>query len=210
MSLIPIHAYQQSEDKLSVSCYDITGTTSSTAYGVGTNPPVSAFLYCSIDVYIPDSTTLLPVSTITATIDMYPTLPNTSGTPFVITSTDVFGVSQAFPNGEYRFVVTQRTTLDDRGVNYVTDTKVPIIGSVKCCIDNLILAADSCTCGCKDNEELMWASTQLDQLFVPDRSTGIISDAEECGYWNKIADIIINAQNICNSRNCNSCSSCKC
>lgn len=212
MALILKNYFQQSDDKLTVSVWDGTGTYNSGSnpggYG-GVNPVVADFVSCSIDIYFPDSTTLMPQSTIGATIDAYSTLPNTNGTAFVIDSVAVFGSSQAWATGWYRFVVTQETSTDPPAVA-TSDNLIPIFRSTDCCIDDLIVSADLCGCEGKDHSDLNIARAGLDELWVEDRSTGDLSVIESCEppLYNKGAEIMINAMAVCAADGCNPCSDC--
>lgn len=213
MALIPRTAYQQSDDKLTINVYDITGVYNSISNpgGFGApNPLVTDMANCIIDCYAPDPVTLLPSSTILVTIDASSVLPNITGLPFVLDSVAVLGSSQAFTDGIWRFVLREDYIVPDPEQEFSSDNKIPIIASVLCCIQNLILVADSCTCHGKNNYDLLQANMLLDQLFVEDRSTGDISAIEECNLFNKGAEIIINAQAICANRNCSSCNNSKC
>ncbi len=209
MSLIIANAFQQTANKQNVDVYDITGTGTN-GYGNGGNPAVGDFVTCSAEWYFPDATTKQPSAAVGATIDMYPTLPNITGAKFTTTSVALLGSAQNLPNGIYRCVITQGDGTTDPATEYTSDTKFPVIASVRCCINNLVLVADSCTCKGKSNIKLLEAKMFLDQMYVKDRSEGEISDGETCNMWNKMAEIIIDCEAICANANCDSCNAAKC
>lgn len=222
MALIQRMAYPQSADLLSVDIYDVTGlynvTTNPTGYGNPTytpNPLPSDFTDFRGYIYFPDPTTLLPVTTLfdinniiaDYAVIIFPTLPNLTSTPYTYDSAAVFGSSQQWTDGMYRFH-TWGITAGGGEVAYETDYIVPIIGQVDCCINNLIIQAKLCGCNKKDYMDLLIARAGLDQLISETRSTGGLSDIEQCQLYNKGAEIILNAQQICNNEDCQPCRDC--
>lgn len=220
MALIEKMAYQQSADLLSVDLYDTTliynATTNPNGYGVTSFSPnalPSDILDFRGYIYFPDSTTLLPdttpfdISNITAdyAVIIYPTLPNLTGVPYTYDSTAVFGSSQAWATGWYRF---HTWAIDSGDTVYETDYLIPIFGSLDCCINNLIANAKLCGCNKKNYTNLLIARAGLDQLYVADRTTGTISNIETCQLYNKGAEIMINATAVCQNDGCEPCSDC--
>lgn len=211
MALLLKNWYLQSDNKEDVSVYDGTGigTSSNTGgYGYLGNPVVGDFTTCVVDIYPPDATTLLPSATILATIDMYPTLPNISGAPFVLTSAMVFGATQSWTDGFYKFVVRQSIPTDPATV-YTSTSIVPIFAQTLCCIENLILTTPICDCHGSDFLNLLKADMFLDQLKAKEpREEGGLSPIEECSLFNKGAEILIDAAAICAAENCHTCKTC--
>lgn len=214
MGLIVKNAYQQSANLLTVSAYDITGVYNSVTNTTGYDSPniaVGAFTTCTVSVYTPDPTTLLPIST-AVVIDMFNTLPNTTGASYAIDSVDVFGQSQAWDDGVYKFIVTQSNTNPDPAITYTSEYLVPIFGQVRCCIKTKILLFplnDSCNACNQKFINLLKADLMLDQLDANGRSTGGLSADETCTLYNKMAEQIIYCQSVCNS-DCEPCASCNC
>lgn len=211
MALIIRHAYLQSDNKEDVSIYDITGIynaiSSPNSYGAP-NPAIGDFTTCVVDIYFPDATSLLPMSAVSITIDIHPTLPDITTLPFVLTSAMVFGATQSWTDGFYKFVVRQGTNTDP-AVIYTSTSIVPIFAQTDCCIDNLILSTPICDCHGKDNVPLLLADMYLDQFKAKTpREEGGISAIESCLLWNMGAEILINAASICANENCAVCKPC--
>lgn len=209
MALETHYAYMQSDDGESIYIYNVTGIYSGanqTGYGAP-NPLVTDMVSCTATVYAIDPTTLLS-TTVLAVVDMYPTQPNIIGSPFVLSSTAVFGAPQNFGLGWLRIVVEEGTSTDPP-TTYTYDYTFPVIQQVSCCIDNLI--ADAALCGCHDKDyiKLLLARAMLDQLSVCcTRSDGTVSNIEACGLINKGAEMMLYAKSICDSGNCNPCADC--
>jgi hypothetical protein len=211
MALIVKTFYEQTDDKESVNSYDGTGVGSAsnpTGYSYSGNPDITDFSGSSISVYTPDPTSLLPIST-AVVIDSSSVLPNVTGVPFEITSLAVFGETKAWDDGMYNFVLSQSTTTDPP-TTYTSTYTVPIIAQVDCCINTKILAYSLCDINCDslcNVLPLLLSRMMLDQLSVPQgRETGDVSNLESCSLFNKGAEIIIYAKQVC--QDCGGCQSC--
>lgn len=217
MALVTKNWYQQTDDKESVEVFDGTlagSASNTTGYGYLGNPNVADFGTCFLDIYEPDPTTLLPVSTITATINLYNTLPNINGASFTVTSLAVFGETREWKEGWYRMVVRQTLTADP-STEYTSDNYFPVIATTSCCIDQLILAYPLDDCDCEGDKlcsvllPLELARMVLDQLEVCcGRETGDISNAEDCDFFNKGVKMMQYGQAVCAADGCEPCGVC--
>jgi hypothetical protein len=189
---------------------DTTGAynamTNPTGYGApnptATYPPFSSSV---VNVYMPDSETLLP-STTAISVNLQPTFPSASNGTFSITNV-LLGFSSTYemPDGVYKFVWTQ--VYDDGGEQTVETTEYLVVyQTVECCINNLII--DSVGCSCHDAEEkqvnLAVINMYLDMMRPKLDAAGevIPSVVDTCQYYDKAATMILAAQDVCDSENC--------
>jgi len=112
------------------------------------NPTLMDATAAVLDVYIPDSTTLLPINTaitLNMLINGYPS--TTSGNSLLITPQQIgFAVGQSASDGVYQFVY--RVTAD--GTEYTKTQYVLVYSEAQCCISKLAVKAinEDGGCGC--------------------------------------------------------------
>ena len=111
------------------------------------NPVIGDATAATLEVFLPDPATGLPKATSEATIDVFPTLPNTTGVLFNITNVDL-GLVATFvlPDGIYRFIYDVTTT---GPVTNLTDCQKYLDGKALTFFDKLSgrLDIDGCDCG---------------------------------------------------------------
>lgn len=201
----------RSLDQFSFIMTDETGlynpNTNTGGYGAP-NPDVGDFIAASVGITVCDTTTLLPTGQFYF-INVYPTIPNTNGTGFLIPNTSLgLAADQKIPDGVYKFFVEFNT--DDAQYN-TTEYEVfyEIVG---CCIDTLTIEAAGCGCSSESKKikDIVKANMWLGLLRPSVNEIGQISESaiERCGQYEKAAEIIRELQKICNNQNCKGCNGC--
>jgi len=201
----------RSLDQLSFIVTDQTG-----AYNVNTNPGgygapnpvVGDFVSANVTVTMCDTTTLLPTGP-TYIINVYPTIPNTTGAGYLIPNTSLgLAADQKIPDGVYKFFIE----MDTNDTTYDTTEYEVFYEIVGCCIDTLTIEAAGCGCSSESKKikDIVKANMWLGLLRPSVNELGQIVDSaiERCGQYEKAAEIIRELQKICNNQNCKGCNGC--
>lgn len=201
----------RSLDQLSFIITDQTGVynvnTNPGGYGAP-NPVVGDFISANVTVTMCDTTTLLPTGQ-TYTINVYPTIPNTTGAGYLIPNTSLgLAADQKIPDGVYKFYIE----MDTNDTTYDTTEYEVFYEIVGCCIDTLTIEAAGCGCSSESKKikDIVKANMWLGLLRPSVNELGQIVDSaiERCGQYEKAAEIIRELQKICNNQNCKGCNGC--
>lgn len=125
-------------------------------------------------------------------INVYPTLPNTNSTLFLITAeTAGFGVNSSFIDGIYK--ITYNVTSSSGLINPVTKL-FGFYSNLDCCIKKASDKVSLCSCNCDELEE------EINDLIFWRR---LLKASDCCGNIQAIVKYIEKINTLCNSCNCN-------
>jgi len=184
--------------------FDTTGffhaVNNPTGWG-GTNPMTNNVTTCTVEVTLPDPTTL-EVSTdpaLTFTLAGTP-LPNVIGNKLAILNTSLgLLADQTLIDGNYQIVITVAGTFDSEPFTQTFTTVQTLFGLLRCCAATKTVNADIADCGCAPCREKLF-KTMLVNLGV----SGIIS-SNSCGKPNKGLEILKTATGLCENSDCQGC-----
>jgi hypothetical protein len=206
--------YAISDDGLTITVTDNTGAYSSPSNtgGYGTpNPSIANFSDFLISIYLPDPVTLLP-SSVPVVIDAYSALPSNSNGTFDLTALNVLGsATTKFIDGWYQFIVAANY---DTGLTTgtVTATNNLILYAITdCCITNMTVKEIDCGCSGASTKlmKLSKANLMLDQLRPRTVNGALVaSPIDQCGQYNEGVNLLLIAQDICDSSECKGCGGC--
>ena len=174
--------------------------TDTSAWGTGTNPVVGDVLSDDIVIALPNSTTFLPDTSNTVSVDLF-ALGFPAATTVTLTSVD-FGqaaVTDMIPDGIYQ---VERTTVYDSGSGEETVTttwNAYFIGQLRCCLDNL---SNHRGCSCDGND--LTPKEKRIVLFMMDLYS-IAGNERNCQDNEAAADAMQDASDLCNNQRCMSC-----
>lgn len=128
------------------------------------------------------------------TIDVFPTLPNISNTPYTLTAqASGYGLDSVFPDGYYKIIYT--VTGNSGGAYTITVTSNPVLTQqIDCCYKELSNQVALCSCDCTVIE------SKLNQVAFFRRE---LQAAKACG---NISDIVKYIDFI--NKRCNGCCGC--
>lgn len=183
-------SYSQSSDAKLLYIYDTTGVydanTNPGGWGGGGNPAIGDATSDKILIQKVGSGDSYE-------IEMFPTLPNTVGTPYVIDSPMLgLGPDAQIEDGQY--LITR--TVIASAVEYRTSKRVFFISILKCCADTMLDAeAPGCSC---DKGVLTNASILQYTIFT-------LKKAFKSQKFEKADQIYRYAQSLCKDKNCKTC-----
>lgn len=178
---------------------DSTGLYSSTNQGGwgAPNPTTGSMVDAALVLHLPDGNTLLPNSTNVVIFNadtspaFYPTFPNTTGTPFVITGTMAGYSTVKLPDGIYQMDYELAQTTPGT-YNYTYSSYIMMDAAVECCLSKL--ATNACKCGNKQNRFIQgWSLLEQARYAIL------------CQNINNAASALQAAQNICAGCGCINC-----
>lgn len=180
-------------DSKSAFIYDATGNydpvTNPGGYG-GINPLASTAATATLGITLPDGTVIAP-------INIYPTLPNITDVPFVLTNVMIgLAATDPMPDGSYLFTYVITGT---SGTPY-TATSVAykfLTGQACCCVAKLAAKTSSDNCECTDEDKENF-SNAWDLLELA-------KDAAACGKRNEADEYLTSLSLICSNLNCQCC-----
>lgn len=199
----------QAPNSKEIWVYDRTGLFSSlnntTGFG-GTNPSVADVNSCSLIITMADKATLQPSTDPLQqfTLDMFGTIPNTSGNKFVVLNTDLgLALNDILIDGEYYFESTIA------GTYIVNSTSTPFSFTYKggrvfynqlaCCCEKAKAKVDISQVNCKPCKDGMFNS-----LLIGLALDGVISN-NNCAKTNKALAILKEATALCTKSGCSGC-----
>lgn len=191
MALVLRVCIDQSADCTSFNVFDETGIynaiTNPTGWGAP-NPDIANATAAVINVTIPDAT--VPIS-----INVFPTLPNITDTPFTVTLA-MLGLSSLakLPDGIY--IVEYLVNLNVPPNIIAQTTTVLFTCQVKCCIDKLLASLTDKNCSCEDSKAIQ--ALQAYTMFIAAQKAAC------CGHIENSKKLLKKAQDLC-SGNCPTC-----
>lgn len=168
-----------------INIFDVTGVYNSVSNPSGwgaPNPLISDASSSTLSV-------MYPGSVIPTVINTFPTLPNITNIPYVLTPASV--VLSAFPDGKYEFI----SHIVVLGVDYYSNTTIYVLCGVECCVRKLLAGISSKRDCCMDDEKVeaaLLAQTLLDALKA----------SAECGDFDNADLILAELQKICAGTDC--------
>ena len=171
--------------------YDKTGI-GVTGWSNGSNPDIADATSAVVRVYLPDATTLLPQTTYTE-IDVFPTLPNISNTPYEISAEDLGYTNGTLADGWY--IIKYIVVAD--GDTY-TATVQKIISYTACCCVQTTEAAVDFDCGCNDSSYL-WKSLKLSAMM------NTLKKLVSCYKNRKAISTLLEMNRLCAGTDCTDC-----
>jgi hypothetical protein len=182
-------SYSQSSDAKLLYIYDTTGV-----YDAVTNPGGWGGANVGVGLATSDKILIQKVgSSVSYEIQMFPTLPNILGTPYVIDSSMLgLGVDAQIEDGQY--IITRDVIANS--VSYRTTKRVFFISILKCCADTMLDAeAPGCSC---EKGKLTNASILQYSIFT-------LKKAFKSQKFEKADQIYRYAQSLCKDKNCKNC-----
>jgi hypothetical protein len=168
-----------------INIFDVTGIYNAISNPSGwgaPNPAISDATSSTLSV-------MYPGSVIPTVINTFPTLPNITNTPFVISNTNL--TLAALIDGKYEFI----SHVVASGVDYYSNTTIYVLCGVECCVRKLLAGISTDRDCCMDDakvEAALLAQTLLDGLKA----------SAECGDFANADLILAELQKICAGTDC--------
>jgi hypothetical protein len=164
------------------------------------NPTIAQATVATLDVYVPDPNTLLPVNT-PVSINMFtqsPSYPQSNTTNSqLITPQDIgYAVGETTPDGVYQFVYT----VTANGVDYHKTQYVLVYSAAQCCVSKLAVQAinEGGGCGCGSGCGESMTDFEKGMLLIEAAKYSMI-----CGVTTPAANAIKHVNEICGG--CSTC-----
>ena len=191
MALLLKECVDQKQDCASFDVFDETGifhvVNNPTGWGAP-NPDIANATAAVVNVLIPDAT--VPIS-----INVFPTLPNITNTPFNVTLALLgLGSLTKLPDGIY--TVEYVVTLNVAPFIIAQTTTVLFTCQAKCCIDKLLASLTDKNCSCEDDKAKR--ALQAYTMLIAAQKAAC------CGHIENAKKLLKKAQDLCNG-NCAAC-----
>lgn len=192
MAIIIKVSGEESKDALSINVFDNTGVYNATTNQGGynsPNPAVADILTATLNITLPNST--VPITIASALV--FPTLPNTSDTPFVVTAS-MLGLT-TLPDGIY--VISYTVTYAASPQSSTGQSTEGFVAVVNCCVQKKLAAvALDENCSCCDNSQAMKALEAYVDLCIARSAVGF-------GLTNVFNKYLTRLNKLCDASACN-------